>query len=425
VRASCALAAIAAIFATVVGVASAATVPLAPLSTAGDQILRAGAPFAFHGVNRDSLEWGDHNWGGCGGDGHFSDADFDLIAAWHATAVRFPVSEAGWLGRRCASVDYRGLLDTAIAKANARGMYAIIDLHWNDVNGQAPCDAHCTSGQQPMPDSGSVAFWRSVAARYANQPGVIFDLFNEPHGVTWQCWRSGGCRVTSSTPGLLGLHGVAPVTYTAVGMQTLYDAVRGTGAQNVVLAAGLQWAYDLSGVASGYALSGFNIAYDTHIYVHWHSTATDWDAHVGTVAQTYPVTSTELGSLDCSTNLTAPLLQYLNAPMGIATAQVSWTVWSWNAPGQCSQPSLIADWAGTPLPGQGQLIHDTLASYVPSVPAAGAAGAASAPVPVRSSRRSRRSRRSQRRSRSAARHTGHRRHPRPLHPTRSTASRRA
>ncbi len=37
----------------------------------------------------------------------------------------------------------------------------------------------------------------------------------------------------------------------------------------------------------------------------------------------------------------------------------SWTIWSWNAPGSCSQPSVIADMNGTPLAGQGQLIHDT------------------------------------------------------------------
>jgi hypothetical protein len=332
---------------------------LAPLSTTGNDIVRLGRPFNFYGVNRDTLEWGNANWGGCGGDGHFTATDFAHIAAWHATAVRIPLSEADWLGRRCAAVNYPALVDAAVAAANAQGLYAILDLHWSDVNGLAPCDLGCFTGEQPMPDADSVRFWTQVAARYANRPGVIFDLYNEPHDVPWSCWRSGGCTVASSTP---GAGSTTSVRYTAVGMQTLLDAVRHTGATNLVLAAGLDWAYDLSGVVHGYALSATNVAYDSHIYTHWHSTTADWNRHVGIVAQSQPVTVTELGSTDCSATVTAPLLRYLSAPMGIAADRISWAVWSWNSPGSCSQPSLIADWRGTPVGGQGSLIHATMAS---------------------------------------------------------------
>jgi aryl-phospho-beta-D-glucosidase BglC (GH1 family) len=334
---------------TATSTATATAAHLQPLTASGNQILRGGSPFAFHGVNRDTLEWGDYNWGGCGGDGHFTDQDFTQIAAWHATAVRIPISEADWLGRRCAGVDYKALVDAAVARVNAHGMYAIIDLHWTDANGGAPCDSGCLSGQQPMPDSDSVRVWQSVAARYANQPGVIFDLFNEPHDVSWSCWRNGGCTVQSTTPGIT-------VSYQVAGMQTLYDTVRSTGARNLVLVAGLQWAYDVSGVLNGYALKGFNLAYDSHIYTQWHYTSDDIYAHVGAIAAQLPVTVTELGSTDCSTTYTAPLLQYLDAN------RISWAVWSWNNPGSCSQPSLIADWTGTPLAGQGQLVHDDLAA---------------------------------------------------------------
>jgi hypothetical protein len=263
-----------------------------------------------------------------------------------------------------------------------------------------------------MPDGDSIRFWKGVAARYASRPGVIFDLFNEPHGVSWSCWRSGGCTTYSATPGVLGLEGLPPVSYRAVGMQGLYDAVRSTGARNLVLVAGLDWAYDLSGVVHGYALRGFNIAYDTHIYIQWHATTTDWNVHVGAVAASYPVTATELGSIDCSTVVSAPLLQYLDAPMGISANRISWAVWSWNSPGQCSQPSLIADWSGTPLAGQGRLVHDSLAALASQAAAAAARPASSS-----------RSRRWWRHSRSAGR-AASRRRPRRSHRTRSTPSRR-
>jgi hypothetical protein len=52
-------------------------------------------------------------------------------------------------------------------------------------------------------------------------------------------------------------------------MQALINAVRESGAKNIVLAGGLDWAYDLSGIANGFALDdkgGNGIIYSTHIY---------------------------------------------------------------------------------------------------------------------------------------------------------------
>ncbi len=330
---------------------------LQPLSVKGNQIMRGDRPFRFYGVNRDSLEWGTFNWGGCGGDGHFTDADFDRIAGWRVTAVRLPLSQAGWLGRRCDPGTYAAHVDAAVAKANARGMYAILDLHWSDVGGRSPCDGGCRSGQQPMPDADSARFWAEVARRYANQPGVIFDLYNEPHDVPWRCWRDGGCTVRSSLPDPATGE---PVLYTAVGMQQLYDVVRAQGASNLVLVAGLDWAYDLRGVGRGYALDGFNIAYDTHVYTQWHRKRADWKRHFGFLTGRKPVVSTEFGSIDCSAGDTARLIRYFDAPGKRRRNRMAWTIWSWNAPGECSQPSLIADWWGTPLPGQGELIRSAI-----------------------------------------------------------------
>jgi endoglucanase len=339
--------------------AAPAPAPTHALTVSGNQIMRDGQPFHFRGVDRASLEWGANNWGGCGGDGHFTADDFDRIAAWHVNAVRIAVSQADWLGRRCDAAAYAAMVDDAIAKANARGMEAILDLHWTDVGGRAPCDSTCGSGEQPMPDDDSVVFWEQVARRYANRTMVSFGLFNEPHDVSWSCWRDGGCSVQSDTSDPLTGQ---KVSYTAVGMQRLVDVVRAQGAANLVLVAGLDWAYDLAGVTQGYALVGSNITYDTHVYTAWHSTPQDWNAHFGDLSATHPVTVTEFGSTDCSSDRTAALLDYLKAPGGRAADQIGWTAWSWNSPGECSHPSVLADWSGTPLGGQGQLIHDALAS---------------------------------------------------------------
>lgn len=347
---------------------------LPQLSTAGNHILQNGYPFVFHGVNRDTLEWGDgYRYGNCGGDGNFKDSDFDAIRAWNFTAVRLPLSQANLLGRRCDSARYLQMIDDAVAKINARGMYAILDLHWSDVYGQAECDPPCTSGQQPMPDTDSVAFWQQIAFHFANNPGVIFDLYNEPHpnatpGIDnvgegdWNCWISGGCTVTATTN--------PSITYTAVGMQQLYDTVRASASQNLILVGGPDWASTLAGVLNGHTITGTNFAYDVHVYTQFpngknpplplHNTPAIWKATFGDVASVYPVVATEFGSLDCGTTDTARLLNYFDAPEGHPENRMSWAIWSWFAPGECSQPSIIQDYNGTPLHGQGQLIYDYL-----------------------------------------------------------------
>jgi aryl-phospho-beta-D-glucosidase BglC (GH1 family) len=271
------------------------------------------------------------------------------------TAVRVPLAQQGWLGRTCDAGDYVRRVDAAIAKINARGMYAIVDLHWTDVQGRNPCAAAvCVSGQQPMPDADSVVFWRRVAARYRSMPGVVFGLFNEPHDVSWGCWRNGGCDVWPAV--LTGGIGA----FKAVGMQALVDAVRGEGARNLVLVGGLEYAYDLSGVDAGFALDGENIAYDTHVYTLFHNTPADWERGFGRLTDSHPVVAAEFGSNDCSATVTAPLLKYFDAPMGKAANRMSWTIWSWANPGNCMQPSVIGDWEGTPLGAQGALVREYL-----------------------------------------------------------------
>ena len=95
---------------------------LPELSVSGNRLVQheRSKAFNFHGVNRDSLEWGKYNWGGCGGDGHFTDSDYANIASWKVNTVRIPLSQANWLGRRCEPSVYREMVDDAVAKAHSR-----------------------------------------------------------------------------------------------------------------------------------------------------------------------------------------------------------------------------------------------------------------------------------------------------------------
>ncbi len=148
------------------------------------------------------------------------------------------------------------------------GAYAMLDLHWNDAGewGKA-------IGQHVMPDRNSVTFWKDCAEAYKNQPGVIFDLYNEPHDVTWDQWLKGG--PVTETDGKTK----KKTTFEAVGMQELLDVVRATGAKNLIVAGGLDWSYDLSGILPGRQLkdpTGQGVIYANHAYPFKGDTVEKW-----------------------------------------------------------------------------------------------------------------------------------------------------
>ncbi len=183
----------------------------------------AGQAHLFHGVDRPSLEWTTTGL-------HLSISDFQQMAAWNANVVRIALNQDFWLAASpLHDAAYAGRVDEAIGWAEGAGIDVILDLHWSDRGVLGSCADAC---QQRMADINSLTFWSEVAARYKDDGRVLFELYNEPHNVTWPVWKSGGLTVDD---------------YEAVGMQQLYAAVRATGAQNLVIVGGLDWAYDLWG----------------------------------------------------------------------------------------------------------------------------------------------------------------------------------
>ncbi|MBY8853551.1 glycoside hydrolase family 5 protein, partial [Saccharothrix sp. MB29] len=92
----------------------------------------------------------------------------------------------------------------------------------------------------PCPARRRTRRWSGVATTFKGNDAVVFDLFNEPYPemaadwdktAGWQCWRDGGT--------------CTGIPYEVAGMQDLVDAVRSTGATNVLMLGGLEWANDL------------------------------------------------------------------------------------------------------------------------------------------------------------------------------------
>ena len=311
------------------------------LHVAGNQLQTPdGKAVWLQGLCVDSLEWS------AAGE-RIQKSIPVAIEEWKANVIRLPVREDFWFGRgphqgKDGGLAYRQVVDGAIEAALARGVYVALDLH-----------------RFGHPTADHVEFWQDAATRYKNHPAVLFELFNEPHGISWKLWRDGGNLTDPKNKDEL-------TGETTVGLQGLLDAVRGSGAHNVVIAGGLDWSYDLSGVVQGHALQehkgGNGVMYSSHIYP-W---KTDWKAKVLAAAEKYPIFVGEVG---CPPDWKAfefippsGRIQDLDAwppdVLGmIQKHRLHWTGFSFHP--KCA-PMVIADWDYTPTPYWGAFVKEAL-----------------------------------------------------------------
>lgn len=233
-------------------------------------------------------------------------SDYQLQAALGSNVMRISLNQNFWLPG-CTGYDsnYAALVQTVVAETKAAGMSVILDLHWSNRG-----DPQTAGAQQPMADSYSITFWQQVAAAYKDDPEVMFELYNEPHSVSCSAWMNGGGGSWN---------------FNAAGMQQLYNAVRGTGANNIVIVGGLNYAYDLTCLQSEVTMTGTNIVFNTHPYFNFvpKGTVADWNTYFGFLLPNYPVMATEFGNFDCSTAAYETWLAYTRAN------GIHWMGWAW------------------------------------------------------------------------------------------------
>ena len=318
------------------------------------------------GVNRSGTEYE------CMANNGFFDGPSDAasiaaMASWNVDAVRVPLNEDCWLGINGAPAAYSGAnYHNAIAgyvnRLHAAGMYAIVDLHWN-AQGSLPADGRTGQGRQMADLDHAPAYWASVASFFKSDPGVVFDLFNEPHDISWDCWLH-GCTVTDGTG-----------TWQAAGMQTLLDAVRASGARNVVTLSANGWGGDVPQWINyrpqdpiGQIAAGWHVYFPETYY----SAPSLWNPAVAPIAQQVPIVATELGQHDCSASWVNQFLPWADQH------GLSYTAWTWDTWPDCSNPVLITSYSGTPT-GYGVGVRDHLQSLSGFHPAFAAAGTAARP----------------------------------------------
>ncbi len=323
-----------------------------PLRVVGNKIRneRTGGDVWLQGVNVVSLEFL------VAGENVLRAAQV-AVEDWKSNIIRLPVRDDFWLGRHRSQKDggaaYRQLVDDVVTLITNRGAYVLLDLH----RYRAPKMEH-------------VDFWKDAAAHYKNHPAILFDLLNEPHGISWEVWRNGGFvsekKTQADEDSFLGEEerNKNAEGFDSPGMQGLVDAVRSTGADNVIVAGGLDWAYDLRGIVNGFALDeregGRGIVYSTHIYNWKH----DWAGNFLLIADRHPILVGEVGADVKKMDFMPADIQenpYTWAPDLIGMVQkyrLHWTAFSFHPQ---ATPVMLQDWTFKPTPFWGIPVKRALA----------------------------------------------------------------
>ncbi len=294
---------------------------------------RDGDPVRLLGVNRPGTEYQCVE-GGQFFEGPSDKASIEAMASWHINAVRVPLNESCWLGingvpPELGGQSYRDTIRAYVRRLEAAGLYVILELQW-----AAPGE-HAATGIIPMPDADHAPeFWRSLAREYRDDRAVLFDLYNEPHDTSWECWEL-GCDINDSWLG----------SYRAVGMGELVETVRATGARQPLMLGGINWASDPSGwLAHRPADPAHALVAANHTY-NFHPCYERCRSALARIAKRFPVVTGELGENDCLHGYIDPYMRWADRH------GISYLGWGWFiAPDlTCEEgPTLIEDYSGTP-----------------------------------------------------------------------------
>jgi hypothetical protein len=373
-------------------VASTCVLPQGSFSIAvcGNQFVnQAGQPVVLRGVNTEGTQY-DCAQAGAGffDDSTINGADFSTeiaaMKAWGINVVRVNLNEECWLGINGVPDTtsamgsngynaYANAMGSYVTALNAAGIYAEVDLHLNAPGSELISDSGNDDFQNPLPESNSDAFWKSVAAYFINNHAVIFGVFNEPFppnaaidedtSAGWDCVLN-GCTVPDYTD--TSNYGQIPSgTYAGEGMLQMIDDIRSVNTTAPLLVGGPDFAGDLDQWLATFYPGGVSVdpsnqlAASVHIYFPGGNSPCTLSTDIATacpgvdqgalgndgllqVASVAPVEIDELGDFGCSAQSLTPFLASVDAADNTGSVNVGYVGWAWTT-SDCD-PNLITSY---------------------------------------------------------------------------------
>ncbi|OZG73323.1 cellulase [Hahella sp. CCB-MM4] len=152
-------------------------------------------PVQLRGMSTHGIQW--YGWGSC-----LTDESLDVLANdWKADILRISlyVQEDGY---ETDPEGYTEQVSRLIDEATLRGMYALVDWHQLDP------------GDPNENLENARAFFTDIANRHKDNVNIIYDVANEPNGVSWSSIKSYAekiipviRKIDEDAPIFIGTHG--------------------------------------------------------------------------------------------------------------------------------------------------------------------------------------------------------------------------
>ena len=277
------------------------------LTVAGNKFMLNGSPILLRGVAMGDPHDRVVNYKRSGFE------DYRIIKNdWQANVVRLSVHPGVLLNDWARG---KKILEDEVAAARSLGLFVIIDWHiigepdgWYKPNTLNKKQYYIYNSDMAT----AKIFWQYAAEKFKADRGLIFELWNEPvnekKDLNWKKLKPYLAELT--------------------------ELIINSGSQNVILAPGVYWSYDLRGIKAD-PLSGENIAYSWHVYNN--GSALSREAALDGLNQIYPVIITEWGSnsdkdFGFSVKSGQNVYGYLESVKNLITSlDLSYTAWCWHS----------------------------------------------------------------------------------------------
>jgi len=254
------------------------TLPIGPLHVKGAGIFDStGQAILFRGVEMPGLNIANPNAAQNQTIAAMNGVTFGILRLrWNLNMVRLPVSNFLWRRDGQAYLDRVGKI---VRAATAVGLVVVI----------SDCEDSASGETSPpgLPAENSISFWKTWAAYFKDDPHVIFTAFNEPsanlipghvtgqhNSSDWQFWLHGGTAAGGQQ---------------IAGMQALVDAIRSTGASQLISVSAFFDPLDFQGFGPNFFISDANTIYEAHPFFDHALTDEQRDANFGFLARSVPV----------------------------------------------------------------------------------------------------------------------------------------